>query len=72
MPDLDHPPTEDDEREYKDWSADSTRIALVSKASYDTWEEVLVYFTHRYGRVFENCSTAKWWAARVARTKETK
>ena len=69
MPTIDTPPDPDRPLAYRDWSPETTRIALVPLAHYETWEEALVYFEHRYGRVFQNCSTARWWAARVARNQ---
>lgn len=70
MPTVDRPPhPQDPPAEYPDWNAETTRVALVAKYAYQTWDEALAYFKHRYGRVIENCSTAKWWAARVPRKR---
>lgn len=69
-PDIDHPPGDGARREYPDWTPETTRIALAPRAHHEDWESARAYFEHRYGRVFEDCSTAKWWAARVPRAKE--
>lgn len=49
------------------WSPATTRVAIAAKSLFEDWDDALVYFRHRYGTVFENCSTATWWAARVKR-----
>lgn len=69
------PPTMDDDeaKVYKnadaepipDWTEEDTMIVHEPTIRFRTAHEAMAFFAARHGRIFQNLSTVKWWAARV-------
>lgn len=52
---------------YPDWTSETTRVVRVDKPMFPTWKAARRHFQAKFGRVFENLSTVRHWAARVKR-----
>lgn len=58
---------EDDPGIYPDWTEENSRIVRAHHSAFDRAEDAMDYFRSAYGHVYQNLSTAAWWAARVPR-----
>lgn len=47
------------------WTEETTQIVRRPKDHFVKAADAMRYFHDRYGWVFQNLSTARWWAARV-------
>lgn len=52
-----------------DWIPEQTIIDRVPASRFNRAEDAMDYFLARHGRVLQNLSDCRWWAARVYRTR---
>lgn len=48
-----------------DWLPEDTMIVRVPAARFERAQDAMAWFKETYGRVLQNCSTVRFWAARV-------
>jgi hypothetical protein len=53
--------------ELPDWNEDTTRVIRRPAEDFKNSREAMAYFKKAHGRIFQNLSTRRYWAARVAR-----
>src|SRR5512134_315668 len=56
---------------YPDWTPENSEIVRSHWTTFNSKDEAMEYFETQYGHVYQDLSTAKWWAARVPK-KEAK
>lgn len=70
VPHIDDPelPTEDSDP-LPDWTKENSEVVRAHWTAFTTKAEAMEYFRRQYGHIYQDLSTAKWWAARVPKRK---
>lgn len=58
MPDETHDPV-------PDWTKENSVVQRAHWTTFTSKDEAMAYFQKQYGHIYQDLSTAKWWAVRV-------